>query len=237
MRARPVILATPRRIDPAFLAGGRSPRPSTRAPRPSTSSMAQTSAPAGNGAADSLETYIAPLPRVGQDARPPLLHEDHQPVRPPRQRPRPRPDRGRRRRDATTSRSASSSRDDLFAGRDIVLFYDRSSGIHFGDKASQADFNRALSRLRHHLRHRVRARSSRRTRSASSPSSTTTSASASPTASGSPASSTTPRPSSRWPRRRATRPRTATRSSSSSAGATTRTSSAPTSRSSSSPRT
>ncbi len=34
---------------------------------------------------------------------------------------------------------------DLFAGRDIVLFYDRSSGIHFADKASQADFNRALS--------------------------------------------------------------------------------------------
>ena len=35
--------------------------------------------------------------------------------------------------------------DDLFAGRDIVLFYDRSDGIHFVDQASKADFNRALS--------------------------------------------------------------------------------------------
>ena len=35
--------------------------------------------------------------------------------------------------------------DDLFAARDIVLFYDRSVGIHFKDKASQKDFNRALS--------------------------------------------------------------------------------------------
>ncbi|MBO6576509.1 MAG: ATP-binding protein [Rhodothermales bacterium] len=35
--------------------------------------------------------------------------------------------------------------DDLFASRDIVLFYDRSQGIHFADKASQKDFNRALS--------------------------------------------------------------------------------------------
>ncbi len=35
--------------------------------------------------------------------------------------------------------------DDLFAARDIVLFYDRSSGIHFADKESQKDFNRALS--------------------------------------------------------------------------------------------
>ena len=34
---------------------------------------------------------------------------------------------------------------ELFAARDIVLFYDRSSGIHFADKASQKDFNRALS--------------------------------------------------------------------------------------------
>ncbi len=34
---------------------------------------------------------------------------------------------------------------DLFAARDIVIFYDRSSGIHFADKASQSDFNRALS--------------------------------------------------------------------------------------------
>jgi len=34
---------------------------------------------------------------------------------------------------------------DLFASRDIILFYDRSSGIHFADKASQKDFNRALS--------------------------------------------------------------------------------------------
>ncbi len=35
--------------------------------------------------------------------------------------------------------------DELFAARDIVLFYDRSSGIHFADQASQQDFNRALS--------------------------------------------------------------------------------------------
>lgn len=34
---------------------------------------------------------------------------------------------------------------DLFAARDIVIFYDRSAGIHFADKASQSDFNRALS--------------------------------------------------------------------------------------------
>jgi AAA+ superfamily predicted ATPase len=34
---------------------------------------------------------------------------------------------------------------ELFASRDIVLFYDRSSGIHFADKESQTDFNRALS--------------------------------------------------------------------------------------------
>ena len=34
---------------------------------------------------------------------------------------------------------------ELFASRDIVLFYDRSSGIHFADKESKTDFNRALS--------------------------------------------------------------------------------------------
>ncbi len=34
---------------------------------------------------------------------------------------------------------------DLFASRDVVLFYDRSSGIHFADKASRKDFNQALS--------------------------------------------------------------------------------------------
>ena len=34
---------------------------------------------------------------------------------------------------------------DLFAGRDIVVFYDRSAGIHFADIDSQKDFNRALS--------------------------------------------------------------------------------------------
>ncbi len=36
-------------------------------------------------------------------------------------------------------------KDELFAARDIVLFYDRSAGIHFADAASQKDFNRALS--------------------------------------------------------------------------------------------
>ncbi|MCB0716842.1 MAG: hypothetical protein KDD65_00235, partial [Bacteroidetes bacterium] len=35
--------------------------------------------------------------------------------------------------------------DDLFGSRDIVILYDRSSGIHFVDQASQKDFNRALS--------------------------------------------------------------------------------------------
>ena len=35
--------------------------------------------------------------------------------------------------------------DDLFAARDVVVFYDRSAGIHFADRASQKDFNRALS--------------------------------------------------------------------------------------------
>lgn len=35
--------------------------------------------------------------------------------------------------------------EDLFAARDVVVFYDRSAGIHFTDKESQADFNRALS--------------------------------------------------------------------------------------------
>lgn len=34
---------------------------------------------------------------------------------------------------------------DLFAVRDVVLFYDRSAGIHFADNDSQRDFNRALS--------------------------------------------------------------------------------------------
>lgn len=35
--------------------------------------------------------------------------------------------------------------DDLFAGRDLVVFYDRSDGIHFLDQASKADFARAVS--------------------------------------------------------------------------------------------
>lgn len=34
---------------------------------------------------------------------------------------------------------------DLFAGRDLIVFYDRSSGIHFSDSATQKDFNRAVS--------------------------------------------------------------------------------------------
>ena len=34
--------------------------------------------------------------------------------------------------------------DELFGSRNLVLFYDRSSGIHFRDDASKADFNRAL---------------------------------------------------------------------------------------------
>ena len=35
--------------------------------------------------------------------------------------------------------------DELFAARDVLVFYDRSAGIHFLDKESQRDFNRALS--------------------------------------------------------------------------------------------
>jgi SpoVK/Ycf46/Vps4 family AAA+-type ATPase len=35
--------------------------------------------------------------------------------------------------------------DDLFAARDLVVFYDRSAGIHFADEASKQDFQRALS--------------------------------------------------------------------------------------------
>ena len=34
---------------------------------------------------------------------------------------------------------------DLFAARDVVVFYDRSAGIHFADEASKQDFSRALS--------------------------------------------------------------------------------------------
>ncbi len=34
---------------------------------------------------------------------------------------------------------------ELFGARDIVVFYDRSSGIHFADAESQKDFNRAVS--------------------------------------------------------------------------------------------
>ncbi len=35
--------------------------------------------------------------------------------------------------------------EDLFASRDIVLFFDRSDGIHFIDSESKKDFNRAVS--------------------------------------------------------------------------------------------
>lgn len=35
--------------------------------------------------------------------------------------------------------------EDLFAARDIILFYDRSGGIHFANQASRKDFSRALS--------------------------------------------------------------------------------------------
>ncbi len=34
---------------------------------------------------------------------------------------------------------------DLFSARDLVIFYDRSAGIHFADQATQQDFNRAVS--------------------------------------------------------------------------------------------
>lgn len=35
--------------------------------------------------------------------------------------------------------------DDFFGARDIVIFYDRASGIYFRDQKSQADFNQALA--------------------------------------------------------------------------------------------
>jgi len=35
--------------------------------------------------------------------------------------------------------------DEFFGARDFVIFYDRSSGLYFRDKESQADFNRAVS--------------------------------------------------------------------------------------------
>ncbi|WP_118840152.1 AAA family ATPase [Salinibacter ruber] len=35
--------------------------------------------------------------------------------------------------------------DDLFAARDVVVFYDRSAGIHFADAASRRDFSHALA--------------------------------------------------------------------------------------------
>lgn len=35
--------------------------------------------------------------------------------------------------------------EELFASRDIVLFYDRSSGVHFRDKKSLTDFKKAIS--------------------------------------------------------------------------------------------
>ena len=39
--------------------------------------------------------------------------------------------------------------EDLFAARDITILYDRASGIHFAEDASQKDFNRALSGYDH----------------------------------------------------------------------------------------
>ena len=58
-------------------------------------------------------------------------------------------------RDLVPTRSAGGTRryvplrtflaEDLFAARDVVLFYDRSAGIHFVDDASRRDFNRAVS--------------------------------------------------------------------------------------------
>lgn len=35
--------------------------------------------------------------------------------------------------------------DEFFGARDYVIFYDRSSGIYFRDKESQADFNQAIA--------------------------------------------------------------------------------------------
>jgi len=43
------------------------------------------------------------------------------------------------------SRMRNFLSDELFGGRDIVLYYDRASGVQFRDKASMSDFNRAVS--------------------------------------------------------------------------------------------
>lgn len=43
------------------------------------------------------------------------------------------------------SRMRNFLSDELFGGRDIVLYYDRASGVQFRDKASMTDFNRAVS--------------------------------------------------------------------------------------------
>ena len=109
--------------------------------------MAKTQPPTGttgNGHAESLETYIAHYPEWAKTlARRYFTKTINQFVL-----------HGNVR-DLVPTETADGGRDfvplreflahDRFAGRDIVLFYDRSSGIHFGDKASQADFNRALS--------------------------------------------------------------------------------------------
>ena len=46
--------------------------------------------------------------------------------------------------------------DELFGGRDHVLFYDRSSGIRAATPESQKDFTRTLLGLRRDVRHRLR---------------------------------------------------------------------------------
>jgi hypothetical protein len=50
---------------------------------------------------------------------------------------------GPRRKRFFTAENISVGR--FFGARDIVIFYDRSSGIYFRDQESQKDFNRALA--------------------------------------------------------------------------------------------
>lgn len=112
--------------------------------RPETPAASPEPAAQGNGHADPLEAYIAHYPdwartlarryftkTINQF----ILHGNVRDLVPTE--------------DDQGNPTYASLRDflahDLFAGRDIVVFYDRSSGIHFADRASQADFNRALS--------------------------------------------------------------------------------------------
>ena len=101
-------------------------------------------APAPNGSPDGLEPYITHYPEWAKTLARRyftktinqfVLHGDVRDLVPTE--------------DADGARTYVPLREflagDLFAGRDIVVFYDRSSGIHFADPESRRDFNRAVS--------------------------------------------------------------------------------------------